>query len=94
MVHTMHVKQWENACLASHKILQSEGQDELGKGECNCGRELYGINDTSMIRSRLASYLFFAIATDDIKPLHEIDEPDRRISHVAISAGSRTNQKS
>jgi hypothetical protein len=37
---------------------------------------VYGINDTSMIRSRLASYLFFAVATDDIKPLHEIDEPD------------------
>jgi hypothetical protein len=53
-----------------------------------------------MIRSRLApqhydkSHLLFAIAADDIKPLHETDEPDQRTNPVAISAGNRTNQKS
>jgi hypothetical protein len=40
MVHTTHVKQWENVYLTNHNILQSEGHDELEKGECNCGHNV------------------------------------------------------
>jgi hypothetical protein len=39
MIHTTHMKQWENACLASHNILQSEGHVELEEDECNRERD-------------------------------------------------------
>jgi hypothetical protein len=35
MIYPTYMNQWENVCLASHNILQSEEHDELEMDECN-----------------------------------------------------------